>query len=285
MNDISRLFYTLLHSQHNVSMLLCNSFDRRWQRSCARWYVYCRSAIMSVTRTHECIVDLSSTAVGMPSRVILTDFIGLDGPTAVPGTSPGIAVIGDKTYTAGGPAETTGSNVINSILTNGVVYNGKTHTYTTTDTRPYEDSFGIGYTDEGNGTIVYRGQTFSAGGSAIVSNGHTYSVLTNGGVIDGSTITKSFTTSTQTLTLESDILTASEISSGVFAMNTATLTAGGEAKTVLGQEVTAASSGLVVAEASSTTSGSRSSPTSGAERLVTGCWAGLAVCGLMFSML
>lgn len=221
----------------------------------------------------------------MSSRVILTDFIGLDGPTATPGTSPGIAIIGDKTYTAGSPPEITGSNVINSILTNGVVYNGNTHTYTTTDTRTHEDSFGIGYTDEGNGTIVYRGQTFSAGGSAIVSNGHTYSVLTNGGVIDGSTITKTFTTATQTVTFESEILTASEISSGVFAMDTATLTAGGSAKTLLGQEVTAASTGLVVAEASSTTSGNTNSPTSGADRFATGCWAGLVVCGLVFSML
>lgn len=231
------------------------------------------------------LTDFISTACPSASRVILTDFIGLDGATAVPGTSPGIAIIGSATYTAGEPAITTGSNTINSILTNGVVYNGRTHTYTTTDTRTVDDSFGVGFTNEGNGTIVYRGQTFSAGGSALVSNGHTLSVLTNGEVIDGVTLTDSYTTSVQTVTFESELVTASEISSGVFAVYTATLTAGEEAKTVLGQEVTAASSGLVVASSSTTTARTTSSSTSGASRLATACWAGLVVCGLLFSML
>lgn len=229
--------------------------------------------------------DFIETASPSASRVILTDFIGLDGATAIPGTSPGIAIIGSATYTAGEPAITTGSNTINSILTNGVVYNGKTHTYTTTDTRTVDDSFGVGFTNEGNGTIVYRGQTFSAGGSALVSNGHTLSVLTNGEVLDGVTLTDSYTTSVQTVTFESEILTASEISSGVFAVYTATLTAGGSAQTVLGQEVTAASSGLVVASSSTSTARTTVSSTSGASRLATACWAGLVVCGLLFSML
>lgn len=86
----------------------------------------------------------------------------------------------------------------------------------------------------------------------------------------------------QTVTFESETFTASEVSSGVFRVYTATLTAGGEAKTVLGQRVTAASSGLVVAATSKSTS---TSSTSGASRVTIACWASLVVCGLLFSLL
>lgn len=124
------------------------------------------------------------------------------------------------------------------------------------------------------------------GGPALVSEGHIVSVATNGVAIDGRVADVTIGDTSvprQTVTFESEIITASEISSGVYAVYTATLTAGGEAKSVLGQEVTAASSGLVVA--TSSPSASSTSSTSGASKLATACWASLVVCGLLFSML
>lgn len=84
------------------------------------------------------------------------------------------------------------------------------------------------------------------------------------------------------MTFESETMTASEISSGVWAVYTATLTVSGDAKTVLGEQVTAAPTGLVVEspDASTTTS-----TTGGAARLTMGAWAGLVGCGLLFSLL
>lgn len=130
------------------------------------------------------------------------------------------------------------------------MYNDQTYTYTTTDTRT----------------------------TPISTFGHTITVG------DGPGLTS---TRFQTLTFESETLTASEISSGVFAVYTATLTAGGEAKTVLGQDVTAASSGLVVATSSSSSpaSAGTTSSTSGASKLTVACSASLVVCGLVFSLL
>ena len=78
-------------------------------------------------------------------------------------------------------------------------------------------------------------------------------------------------------------VTASEISSGVWGVYTATVSAGGSAVEVCGDEVTVASSGVVIATASP--SASTISSTSGAEKLTAACWAGLLVCGLLFSLL
>lgn len=78
-------------------------------------------------------------------------------------------------------------------------------------------------------------------------------------------------------------MTASEISSGVWDVYTATVSVGGSAKEVFGDEVTAASTGVVIPTASP--SANTTSPTSGAEELTTGCWVGLVVCGLLFSLL
>lgn len=82
---------------------------------------------------------------------------------------------------------------------------------------------------------------------------------------------------------DSETLTASEVSSGVWGIYTATLTAGGAAKTVLGEEVTAVESGLVVATAEP--EATTTSSTGGAEKVRAGCWVALGVCLVVFSML
>ena len=79
-------------------------------------------------------------------------------------------------------------------------------------------------------------------------------------------------------------MTASEISSGVWNVYTATVSVGGSAKEVFGDEVTAASTGVIV-PTSSPSAGTTTSSTSGALKLTTGCWVGLVVCGLLFSLL
>jgi hypothetical protein len=115
-----------------------------------------------------------------------------------------------------------------------------------------------------------------------VSQGHTISAATEGVFFDGTLDPFPSSTRVQTLTFESETITASEVSSRVFAVYTQTVSVGGEAKSVLGQEVSAAVTGVVVATASASES---TSSTSGAGRVWTGCWAGLGVCGLLFSLL
>ena len=74
-------------------------------------------------------------AIETSSKIVLPNISGGAGPTAFPGSATDIAIIGDRTYTAGGPAETSGDNTINAILTDGIVYNDQTYSYTTTDAR------------------------------------------------------------------------------------------------------------------------------------------------------
>jgi hypothetical protein len=140
-----------------------------------------------------------------------------------------------------------------------------------------------------DGTLVMgnTNETLTAGGPALITAGHTISVATEGVYIDGTLdITSTSLTPPQTVTFDSLTTTASEVESGVWAVYTATLTAGGDAKTVLGQEVTAASSGLVVATSSqSASSTTATSSTSGAEKVAAGCWTGLIACGVLFSLL
>ncbi|GAB7331613.1 hypothetical protein MBLNU13_g02984t1 [Cladosporium sp. NU13] len=190
----------------------------------------------------------ATIATETSSKVVLTDISGRAGPTVFPGSTTGIAIIGDKTYTAGAPAETNGANTINSILTDGIVYNNQTYTYTTTDTRT----------------------------TPISTVGHT--------VTFGDGPSSTFSTRSQTVTFVSGpTVTASEISSGVWNVYTATVSVGGSAKEVFGDEVTAASTGVVIP--TSSPSASTTSSTSGASKLTTGCWVGLVVCGLLFSLL
>jgi hypothetical protein len=142
---------------------------------------------------------------------------------------------------------------------------------------------------QSDGTLVMgnTNETLTAGGSALITAGHTISVATEGVYIDGTLdVTSTSLTPPQTVTFDSMTTTASEVESGVWAVYTATLTAGGEAKTVLGQEVTAASSGLVVATSSRSASSTTStSSTSGAEKVAAGCWTSLIACGVLFSLL
>jgi hypothetical protein len=190
----------------------------------------------------------ATIATETSSKVVLTNVSGGAGPTVFPGSTTGIAIIGDKTYTAGSPAETNGGNTINAILSDGIVYNDQTYTYTTTDTRT----------------------------TPISTFGHT---MTFG---DGPSST--FSTRSQTVTFVSGpTVTASEVSSGVWNVYTATVSVGGSAKEVFGDEVTAASTGVVIP--TSSPSASTTSSTSGASRLTIACSASLVLCGLLFSSL
>lgn len=88
----------------------------------------------------------------------------------------------------------------------------------------------------------------------------------------------------QTVTFVSGpTVTASEISSGVWDVYTAIVSVGGPAKEVFGDEVTAASTGVVIP--TSSPSASTTSSTSGGSKVTMACWASLVVCGLLFSLL
>ena len=279
-----------------TSQQLCYSLSALWERVVRPipsipktiFLIFSNNKSVKVKVTRHS--DSTSTQAETSSRIILPDSQGLAGPTAIPGSSAGIAIIGDATYTAGGPAVTSGGNTINSILTDGVVYNDKTYTYMTAEAYTTIPSFGIGSYDKGNGTVVIAGsgETLYPGGPDLTRSGHIVSAATNGLAIDGKVADATFgdvSVPLQTVTFESETMTASEISSGVYRVYTETLTAGGEAKTVLGQRVTAAPSGLVVATTSASTS---TSSTSAASKVATACWASLAslvACGLLFSLL
>jgi hypothetical protein len=128
------------------------------------------------------------------------------------------------------------------------VYNDQTYTYTTTDTRS----------------------------TPISTFGHT--------VTFGDEPSSTFSTRSQTVTFVSGpTVTASEVSSGVWKVYTATVSVGGSAKEVFGDEVTAASTGVVIP--TSSPSASTTSSTSGASRLTIACSASLVLCGMVFSLL
>lgn len=185
---------------------------------------------------------------------------------------------------------TSRSNAINSILTNGVVYNDKTYTYTTADAATYLPSFGIGYHEKGNGTVVIdgSGETLYPGGPILVTEGHTVSAATNGVAVDGvvaSVTVGDVIVPTQIITLVSGpTITTSEVSPSVWAVHSVTLTVGGSAAEVYGDEVTAASTGVAIVETASPSTSTTSS-TSGASKLTIACWASLVACGLLFSLL
>lgn len=147
----------------------------------------------------------------------------------------------------------------------------------------------ISYSNKGNGTVVLgrSGETLYPGGPDYVTEGHTVSAATNGVAIDGKVADMTVgdvSVPLQTVTFVSGpTVTASEISSGVWGVYSVTVSVGGSAKEVYGDEVTAASTGVVIPTASP--SASITSSTSGASKLTTACWAGLVVCGLLFSLL
>jgi hypothetical protein len=128
-----------------------------------------------------------------------------------------------------------------------------------------------------DGTLIMgnTNETLTAGGSALVTAGHTISVATEGVYIDGTLdITSTSFVPPQTVTFDLMTTTASEVESGVWAVYTATLTAGG------------ASSGLMVATSSrSAGSTTSTSSTSGAKKVTAVCWTGLVACGIVFSFL
>ncbi|KAM0718495.1 hypothetical protein Q7P37_005565 [Cladosporium fusiforme] len=102
-----------------------------------------------------------------------------------------------------------------------------------------------------SGIAVIDGTTISVGGSGMTAHGAHVSAAPDGIVVDGSTIAFEAAPTTSgdgvVLTLGSDVIaTASGISSGVFAVGSVTLTAGGPDATISGHTISAASSGIVI---------------------------------------
>lgn len=175
--------------------------------------------------------------------------------------------------------------IIGSIIPSDELCVDNTSSTTTSTTLPF-DGYTFLYSSKNGSLVMGTGETLKVGDPALITAEHTISVATEGVYIDGTLDITSTSTPVQTVTFETETFTATEVSSGVYWLYTGTLTVGGSAKTVRGQEVTAASTGLVVAAASTSASASATtSSTSGAAKLTTACWAGLVICGLLFSML
>lgn len=162
-----------------------------------------------------------------------------------------------------------------------------------------------------SGVVVVDGTTLSVdGSSSVVVHGATISAAPEGVVVDGSTIyfeASTMSNGGELLKLGSDVVaTASEISSGVYAVGSVTLTAGGPDATISGHTVSAASSGVVIDGSSASSSPSATSDasagndntqdpssstlpaeqtTSGAVRIESVIWALLVICGFPFVIL
>ena len=82
-SSVERMFYTIL----------CMYY---------RFVLTITAVIIEIGNPNATIVPVETS-----SKVVLTDIQGGEGPTVVPGSTTGIAIIGDKTYTAGVPQKQT----------------------------------------------------------------------------------------------------------------------------------------------------------------------------------
>jgi putative intracellular protease/amidase len=228
--------------------------------------------------------------------------------TASPASSGGAVVIDGTTIAVGQAAATLHGATI-SAASNGLVVDGSTMAYSD-QTAVLADNHRLTFTADGQtftasptsngGAIVVDGTTISVGHPAATLNGATISAASNGIVVDGSTMSYADASGSgrpAVLTLGSNIATASEVSSGVFAIGTVTLTAGQSGTTISGHIVSAASTGIVVDGASTSTdasgtqgtqgtsSGSQPDATSvtvsGAAKAYVIQWAVIVGCGLV----
>jgi hypothetical protein len=169
-------------------------------------------------------------------------------------------VVGDKTLTAGGAAATSGGATFSALPSGGgvvVISDGQTSTVPATLPAGSQSNVQPG---RSGGEYVFAGNSLTAGGQAITSNGATYSALpSNGGV---QVISNG---QTSTLPVSSPSVTGSVQSGrkeGEYAFAGTTLTAGGQAITSNGATYSALRSngGVVVVSNGQTSTIPVSSP-------------------------
>lgn len=248
-----------------------------------------------------------------------TQVVDIDGTKHTVVAQNDVPVVDGTTLPADGSPKTIDGQVL-SAVDGGVAVGSQTVRLASDPTQSLEDVQKVTFTansqtftvapGSSNGDIIIDGATISAGHAAVTVDGVAISAGSDGFVVDGSTVSYADITSSSlpaVVTLGSDVATASTISSGVFAISTVTLTAGGSGTTLSGHSISAASSGIVVDGGSasttasgtqesrepqgtgSTTSGTQSeissAAASGVAKLDIFTWAVLAVCSLLFGPL
>ena len=264
--------------------------------------------------------DSDSNAAGSDAESAPhTQVVDVDGTKHTVITQDGVPVVDGTTLPADGSPRTISGQVVSAA--NGAVAIGSETVRLAGDPAPSPDGAqGLVFTANGQaliavpgiskGAFIIDGTTVTPFSPAVTVNGATISAGSGGFVVDGSTLGQAEATGSNdpaVLTFGSDVATASSVSSGVFAIGTVTLTAGGSGTTISGHTVSAASSGIVIDDSSTSTSatetqeaqetqgsegtGSTSSASqssvppaasSGAAKLDTLQWAVLVVCSFVF---
>ncbi|QDS73159.1 hypothetical protein FKW77_002070 [Venturia effusa] len=153
--------------------------------------------------------------------------IAANAPPAASVLANGGVVVGSETLSVGGAALTTLGHTY-SAASMGLVQDGNTISTTAFPAA----------TVLADGGIIIGSTTLSAGGAAITTLGHTYSVGTAGLLQDGTTIVPNPAT-----TKDSDVV--SVLANGIAIVDSHTLTAGGPAITTLGHTYSLATAGLI----------------------------------------
>jgi hypothetical protein len=228
--------------------------------------------------------------------------------TASPASSGGAIIIDGTTISVGHAAATLHGAII-SAASDGLVVDGSTVSYADASGSPHPAVITLGSSIAtasavSSGVFAIGTVTLTAGESGTTVSGHVVSAASDGIVVDGSTVSYADATASgrpAVLTLGSNVATASQVSSGVFAIGTVTLTAGESGTTISGHVVSAASTGIVIDGASTSTDASGTqgeqgtqSTSSGSEPDATSLtasgaandyiiqWAVMMGCGLVF---
>lgn len=159
--------------------------------------------------------------------------ISTNDPLAATVLANGGVAIGSETLSVGGAAITTLGHTY-SVGSAGLVQDGTT---ISPNTPADKDSDVV--TVLANGAVIVGSTTLSAGGAAITTFEHTYSVASGGLIRDGTMIP----TNAPSAAKDSDPL--SVIGNGIVIVGSTILTAGGPAITTLGHTISVASSGVV----------------------------------------
>jgi hypothetical protein len=208
------------------------------------------------------VVDGSTATYGDQTAVLVDNhrmMFTANGQTftALPASSSG-AVIIDGTTIAVGQAAATLHGATISAAPNGIVVDGSTEIYSD-QTAVLVDSQQVTFTADGQTftvspasggrAAIVDGTTISVGHAAATLHGATISAASDGIIVDGSMVSYAEASGVgrpAVLALGSNVATASEVSSGVFAIGTVTLTAGDSGTTISGHVVSAASDRIVV---------------------------------------
>ena len=212
-------------------------------------------------------ITASSLQSGSQASVVSLAYLGLPKATEI---SPGVFSLGSTTLSVGGPALTTLGHTISAgplgLVAVGTLYTASGLQAVNTGVVVGEGSSPATASEVAPGIFVVGAATLTAGGAAKTISGYTISAALSGVIVDGTSYAASSPSPTSTgviFTEGTTLATATEISPGTFVFGSVTLSAGGSARTISGQIISAANDGLVINGKTSTASALTARPISG----------------------